>query len=107
MKGAFIALTIGTLILVLLFLQIDIYKSNSGIDVHLHDTYFIFNYVTVIVFLFLFLGTCFAIGGMVYSYFKSKMFLILMLLFVAIDTYYVFQFYKTFSNTEIISSSKK
>lgn len=100
MKGALIALFIGLALLVLLYFRTTIYSSKGTIDIHLHDTYFVLSNASVIIFILLFLGTFLSVGGIIGSFFKSKLFWVLAVLFLSIDTYYIVTFYKAFSNTE-------
>ena len=93
MKGALIALLIGITLLALLYFTVDIYGGKGRIDIHLHGTYFVFNYFSLLKFIFIVLGTFFSIGGMVGTYFKSKLFLVLAVLFISIDIYYIASFY--------------
>lgn len=99
MKGALIALLIGIVILILLYSRMQIFSRQGTIDIHLHDTYFVLSYASVIVFMLLFLGTFFSIGGVIGTMFKSKLFLILAVLFTSVDTYYIVTLYKAFNNT--------
>ncbi len=107
MKAALISLFFGFVLLVLLFLKMDVYKSKGTIDVHLHDTYFVLSYASVMVFVLLFLGTFFSVGGIIGTYFKSKLFWILCVLCLSIDTYYFMKFYKAFNDTEITQFPKE
>jgi hypothetical protein len=107
MKGALIALLIGIVLLILLYLRIEMRSSRGTIDIHLHDTYFVLSYASVVVFLLLFLGTFFALGGIIGSHFKSKVFWTLVVLFLSIDTYYVVSFYKSFNEAETTALPKE
>jgi hypothetical protein len=100
MKGALIALIIGIVLLVLLYFRVEMRSSRGTVDVHLHDTYFVLSYASVFVFLLLFLGTLFAFGGVIGSYFKGKVFWAMLVLFLSIDTYYFVSFYKSLNNSE-------
>ena len=92
MKGALIALSIGIVLLILLFSETASYSSGT-IDMHLHDTYFVLGYAAVIGFVILFLGTCFSIGGIFGSHAKSKLFFVLLLLFLSGDMYFFLRFF--------------
>ena len=108
MKGALIALFIGLAILVIFFSGVKKYRSKGTIDIHVYDTYLVLDYAFIIIFILLFLGTFFSIGGIIGSYFKSKLFWILSILFLSIDTYYILKYYKTFNdpgNTHFTDSS--
>lgn len=107
MKGALIALIIGIVLLVLLCFRLKIYSQGGTIDIHLHDTYFVLTYFAVVIFLLLFLGTFFAIGGLIGRQFKGRLFWALAVLFLSIDTYYVVSLYKTFNITEGSTSFPK
>jgi hypothetical protein len=107
MKGALIALFIGLAILVLLYFGMKIYSSNGTIDIHLHDTYLVLSYASVIVTILLFLGTFFSVRGIITTYFRSKLFLVLAVLFLAMDTYYIVTFYKLFNGTQAKSFPKE
>lgn len=91
MKGALIALSIGIVLLIFLFSETASYSSGT-IDMHLHDTYFVLSYAAVIGFVILFLGTCFSIGGIFGSHAKSKLYLVLLALFLSVDIYYIVKF---------------
>jgi len=106
MKGAFIALVIGIVLLLLLYFGLDIYSRKNMVNIHLHDTYFVLNYASVFLFLLLFLGTFFTIGGIIGSQFKSKLFWILALFFITIDTYYFLTYYNAFNGMEATSILK-
>src|SRR5215208_1610272 len=107
MKGALVALFIGIVLLVLLCFKMDIYRSKETIDIHLHDTYFVLSYSSVAVFVLLFLGTFFSVGGIIGSRFKGKLFWVLVVLFLSIDTYYIVTFYKAFNDTHAMSFPKE
>jgi hypothetical protein len=92
MKGALIAFFIGIATLFFLYTSIDVYRSKETINIHWHDTYFVLSYTAVVVFVLLFLGTFFSIGGLVGSYFRSKLFWVLAVSFLAVDTYYIVTF---------------
>lgn len=94
MKGAFIALFIGLALLVLLYSKLKIDKSEGTIDIHLYDTYYVVSYAVAITFALLFLATCFSVGGLIASVFKSRIFWILTVLLLSIDAYYIVSFYK-------------
>ena len=106
MKGALIALFIGLALLFILYSRLDIYGTKGTIDIHLHDTYFVLSYASVIVFILLFLGTLFSVGGAIATYFKSKLFCLLLVLFLSIDTYYIVTFYKLANDTDVTSFPK-
>jgi|GEM_PF-1591956 len=101
MKGALISLSVGVVLLVIIYFKLSVYRGKGSFDIHFHDTYFVLSYFSVIVFSLLLLGTFFSIGGVIGTHFKSKLFWILTILFLSIDTYYVVAFYKAFNNTEI------
>lgn len=107
MKGALIALFIGLALLVLLCFRMDIYRSKGTIDIHLHNTYFVLSHASVVVFILLFLGTFFAKGGISGRYFKSKLFRVLVVIFLSIDTYYMVSFYRAYNDTEITQVSEE
>jgi hypothetical protein len=101
MKGALIGLFIGLTLLVFLYLKLAPYRSSSSFDIHVHDTYFVLNYLSAIGFCLIILGTFFAIGGIIGTQFKGKLFWILALLFLSIDIYYGVSFYKAFNSNDI------
>jgi hypothetical protein len=107
MKGAFIALIIGIVLLVLLYLKVEMRSSNGTIDIHLHDTYFVLSHTSVFIFLLLFLGTFFALGGVIGSHFRSKVFWVLVVLSLSIDTYYVVSFYKALNEADVTALPKE
>lgn len=97
MKGALIGLFIALALLVLLYFRMNVYSSKGTIDVHVHDTYFVLSYASVIVFVLLFVGTFLAVGGMIGSFFRSKLFWVLTVLFLSIDVYCIITIYKSFN----------
>jgi hypothetical protein len=98
MKGALIALSLGIILLVLLFSDLQICRSHGTIDIHVHDTTFVTTYTFVIGFVLLFLATFFAVGGLIGTFFKSKAFWILAFVLLSIDTCYILTFYNRMNN---------
>ncbi|NTS43830.1 hypothetical protein HRG84_23310 [Flavisolibacter sp. BT320] len=106
MKGACIGAGIGTILLFFLYTRLSIYRSKGTIDIHLHDTYFVLGYTAVILFVVLFLGTFFFLGGLLGARFKSRLFWVLAVVFLAIDTYYLVDVYKLVQDTEIVQQKE-
>jgi cytochrome c oxidase subunit I len=72
MKTALIFLAIGVLALVLIFSYVDIWFSESTIDIHIHDTYFVIPRWHTILLVTLFLGTFFSLGGVIEQDFTTS-----------------------------------
>jgi len=89
MKTALISLLIGIGFLILIYLVLGVGMDKSSVDIHLYDTFYVLDYRFVFVFLLLYLGTFFSIGGLLGTKFKSKLFWVLMVLFLLIDVYFV------------------
>ena len=100
MKGALIALFIGIVLLVAVYFKLSIYRSKSSFDIHLHDAFYVLDYTSAIILGFMMLGTFFSVGGIIGTHFKSKLFVVLVMLFLSIDTFYVVSFYKAFKNNK-------
>lgn len=92
MKGALIGLFLGIALLALIYFKLAVYRSKTSFDIYFHDTYFVINNTFAVVFALIFLGTFFSIGGIIGMHFRSKLFLLLTVLFLAIDIYYVVSF---------------
>lgn len=103
MKGALIGLFAGVVLLVAPFLTLPIYRGASSINIHLHDTYFVIDYLSATVFVLLVLGTFFSIGGIISTRFRRRVFAALLILFLAIDAFYIVAFYKALQNTSDLS----
>jgi hypothetical protein len=107
MKGALIGLCIAIALLVILLLDLKIHRSHGTIDIHFYDTTLVTSYTFVVVFVLLFSGSFFAIGGIIATFFKSKGFWILAVLFVVIDTYYILTVYKALNNNNTAQLPKR
>ena len=99
MKTALIFLAIAVLLLVLLYSQVDVWIGNSTIDIHVHDTYFVVVRWEVILVIILFLGTFSSLGGVIGTRFHNKFFLIVFILFIAVDLYIVWSVYSLFKQS--------
>lgn len=89
MKTALIFLAIAVLLLVLIYSRVDIWFSESTIDIHIHDAYFVIARWHVILLITLFLGTFSSLGGVIGTRFHNKFFLIAFIFFIAFDLYIV------------------
>lgn len=97
MKTALIFLGIAVLLLILIYSRVDIWFSESIIDIHIHDTYFVIARWQAILLIILFLGTFFSSGGVIGTRFHNKFFLIALVLFIAVDLYMVWSVRSMFS----------
>ena len=97
MKGAWIALLIGILLLALCYMSITSWFRATTIDFHIHDTYYIITYRFLMIFIILFLGTLFSLGGAVGTAFRHRYFLITLLVFAAADIYFSIKVVNGFS----------
>jgi hypothetical protein len=97
MKTALIFLVVAILILVLLWSRVDIWFSESTIDIHVHDTYFVIARWHFILLIILILGTISSLGGVIGTRLRNKPFLISFLIFLAIDAYLYLSFFRSLS----------
>jgi hypothetical protein len=96
MKGALTSLLLAIALLMLLYWKSDVFLTAKTIDIHLHDTYYIVSYKHLAAALFLFLGTFFSLGGLIRTRARSRLFLVLTILFVAVDAYCLIEMAKAF-----------
>jgi len=89
MKAAIISLAIGIILLLFFLFGSYIQTYKSGIDIHVHDTYFIISYFSFTVFIILFLGTFFFLGGAIGTAFKNKKFVYLLMTCTLLDAFYI------------------
>jgi heme/copper-type cytochrome/quinol oxidase subunit 1 len=89
MKTAVIFLAIAILLLVFIYARIDVWFSETTIDLHIHDTYFVIARWHAIFLIILFLGTLSSLGGVIGTRLQNKFFLIAFILFIAFDLYIV------------------
>ena len=94
MKGALIGLAIAITLLALAYFKLAVYRTKTSIDFHVHDTYFVIDNTVAIVFALLVMGTFFSTGGLIGTQAKNKVFWLLAVLFLLIDTYYAISFFK-------------
>jgi heme/copper-type cytochrome/quinol oxidase subunit 1 len=87
MKTALAFLLISILVLLFLWSKTDIFFGRSTVDIHVHDTYFVIDRLQFILFIVLILGTLSSLGGVIGTRFRSKVFLIAFLSFLAADAY--------------------
>ena len=89
MKAAIISLVIGIVLLLFFLFGSYIQTYKSGINIQVHDTYFIISYFSFTVLITLFLGTFFSLGGAVGTAFKNKPLIYLLLICVLLDAFYI------------------
>jgi uncharacterized membrane protein (UPF0136 family) len=99
MKGAFIAFVIGLVLLLAIYFKLRVYRSKSSFDIHIRDTFYVIQYSHAVVAALLVLGFFFSIGGVIGTYFKSKLFLVLATLFSLLLTYIAVPFYISYRNS--------
>jgi heme/copper-type cytochrome/quinol oxidase subunit 1 len=93
MKTAFIFLALSILLLILFWWRFDIWFSDSTIDIHVHDTYYVIARWHAVLVIILFLGTFSSFGGMIGTRFRNKFFLITLIIFFVADIYIAWQAY--------------
>jgi len=91
MKTAFAFLFAGIILLIFLYSKGAIFFTGSTIDIHLHDTYYIIAYFHLIVLVVLFLGTLFAIGGILGTLLRNKYFIWMTFIFFLVDVFFIVQ----------------
>ena len=96
MKTALIFLVVAILILILLWFRTDVWFTNSSVDIHFHDTYFVTTRFSFVLFVILFLGTLSSLGGVIGTRFGNRAFAILVLIFLLADAYVVWSMYSSF-----------
>jgi hypothetical protein len=99
-KGAFIGSLMAIALLMLAFIWLSGYKTESSFDVHIRDTWYILDYSIAIVFSILLIGTFFSIGGVIATHFKNKLFVILLVIFLSLDFFIIASFYISFTSSE-------
>jgi hypothetical protein len=92
MKGALIFTCIGLCFLVLLFAPATFFPRNDSIDIHVFDSYVITTYGSLIGFICLTLATCFSLGGVIGSFFKSRNYWLMFLIIFSLDVYFIMQY---------------
>jgi hypothetical protein len=103
MKTALIFLGVAILILILLWSRVDVWFTDSTIDIHVHDTYFVIPRWHIIFFAILFLGTFSSLGGVIGTRFRNKFFIVFLIIFVVIDTYIIWHLYNSFHHSQSFS----
>lgn len=96
MKSALIFLGVGILILILLCSRVDVWFTNSTVDIHVHDTYFVIARWHFILLIILILGTFSSLGGAIGTRFQNKAFIAFLFIFLAIDAFIVWKVYSLF-----------
>lgn len=99
MKTALIFLAIAIVLLFLFWLKVDVWFGDSTIDIHFHDTYFVIACWHFILFVFLILGTFSSLGGIIGTKFKNKLFIAVLLIFLAVDAYIIWNLYSAFHHS--------
>ena len=67
MKSALIFLFVGFLMLIVITYLLEVDLKVNGVDIHIHDSYYVVSYSYIVVFSILFIATCFSLGGILYS----------------------------------------
>jgi cytochrome c oxidase subunit 1 len=93
MKTALIFLALAILLLVLFWWRFDVWFSDSTIDIHVHDTYYVIARWHAVLVTILFLGTFSSFGGVIGTRFRNKFFLIAVTIFLLADAYITWQVY--------------
>jgi ribose/xylose/arabinose/galactoside ABC-type transport system permease subunit len=97
MKVAIGFLIAGILLLVLFFLNADIWFRDKSVDLHIHDTYFVIDRLHFVLAVLLFLLTVFALGGVIGTRLKSKSFLVTLLVAFTLNGLAVWWVYRQFN----------
>ena len=74
MKNGIITIIIFTIVLIVFYLTGEVYISNSSIDIHIHDTYFVLSYWIVTIGIISLLFFAFSLGVSLSFKFKKKLF---------------------------------
>lgn len=103
MKSALIFLAVSVLILLLIWWRCDVWFSNSTVDIHFHDTYFVIAHFYFVLFVILFLGTFSSLGGVIGTKFQNKIFIVSLIIFLVSDSYIIWNVYSSFHPSQNFS----
>ena len=99
MKKGFVAVIIVLIIFLILFTGMMLI-SNSGIDIHFHDTYFVFSYRSFIIPFLLIFAFVFSLTAAISTKFRNRLYSWLLVLSVGGIIFYCFHFYSQYKKIE-------
>ena len=100
MRTALIFLFTGILLLVLLYYRYEVNFSSETIDIHVHDTFFVIDFLTAAAYIFVFLLFLFALGGVIGTGFRNRFFLFLLIACLIVVAYLVWTIRDLFLSLE-------
>src|SRR5688572_19720881 len=89
MKTGLIFMGIVMVLLIVLFTRPFVYVTGSTVSFYIQDTFFVVNHLFLITFCVLVLGSFFFLGASIGTRFKDRYFWLFLLLFLAIDLYFI------------------